>query len=70
LRLGRTPEAHPNFSDDLGGLLGLLFTKDDPFCATALAGKLPIEDTLAIEHAANHACIATPGECIIFSELV
>jgi hypothetical protein len=46
------------------------YDKDDPFCATALAGKLPIEDTLAIEHAANHACIATPGECIIFSELV
>ena len=69
-------ETHPNFGDDLGGLLSLLLTghkkllkeirvilyaKDDLFCATALAGELLIEDILAIEYAANHACIATPG---------
>ena len=28
----------------------ILYAKDDPFCATALADELPIEDILAVEH--------------------
>src|SRR5258707_13542418 len=28
----------------------ILYAKDDPFCATALADELPIEDKLAVEH--------------------
>ena len=28
----------------------ILYAKDDPFCATALADELSVEDILAIEH--------------------
>jgi hypothetical protein len=28
----------------------ILYAKDDPFCAAALADELSVEDTLAIEH--------------------
>ena len=28
----------------------ILYAKDDPFCATALADEFPIEDILAVEY--------------------
>ena len=69
-------ETHPNFGDDLGGLLGLLLTghesllkeirvilyaKDDRFLRDSAGRRASDRGYIGHRVRRNHACIATPG---------
>ena len=51
----------------------ILYAKDDPFCATALADELSIEDILAVEHdivPIRLGCVFQQGEIDSIGERV